>query len=139
MTISSRRSALVTGSSGGLGYAIAECLAAAGHDVVLHGIEEPKTVEPARNALQSRHGARVAYCQADLSELAGVERLMAFAREALGDPDVVVNNAVVRHFAPIEQFSDADWQRSLAVNLTAPSSGWRCQQCGRKISAVSST
>jgi 3-hydroxybutyrate dehydrogenase len=120
MTISSRRSALVTGSSGGLGYAIAECLAAAGHDVVLHGIEEPKTVEPARNALQSRHGARVAYCQADLSELAGVERLMAFAREALGDPDVVVNNAVVRHFAPIEQFSDADWQRSLAVNLTAP-------------------
>jgi 3-hydroxybutyrate dehydrogenase len=120
MTISSRRSALVTGSSGGLGYAIAECLAATGHDVVLHGIEEPKTVEPARDALQSRYGARVAYCQADLSELAGVERLMAFAREALGDPDVVVNNAVVRHFAPIEQFSDADWQRSLAVNLTAP-------------------
>jgi 3-hydroxybutyrate dehydrogenase len=116
----SRRSALITGSSGGLGYAMAESLAAAGHDIVLHGIEGPEMVEPARAALQGRHGVTVVYCQADLSELAGVERLMAFARERVGDPDIVVNNAVVRHFAPIEQFSDTDWQRSLAVNLTAP-------------------
>lgn len=120
MSISQRRAALVTGSSGGLGLVIAESLAAAGHDIVLHGIEGPETVEPARAALEGRHGAKAFYCQADLSELAGVERLMAFAREAVGDPDVVVNNAVVRHFAPIEQFSDANWQRSLAVNLTAP-------------------
>jgi 3-hydroxybutyrate dehydrogenase len=120
MPASPRRSALITGSSGGLGYAIAESLAAAGHDIVLHGIDEPEQVEPARAALQGRHGGKVAYCQADLSELAGVERLTTFAREAAGDPDVVVNNAVVRHFAPVEQFSDADWQRSLAVNLTAP-------------------
>lgn len=118
--MSPRRSALVTGSSGGLGFAIAESLAAAGHDVVLHGIEGPETVEPARAALEGRHGAKAFYGQADLSELAGVERLMAFAREVVGEPDVVVNNAVVRHFAPIEQFSDADWHRSLAVNLTAP-------------------
>ena len=115
-----RRSALVTGSSGGLGYAVAESLAAAGYDIVLHGIDEPGDVEPARVALQARHGTIVAYCRADLSELAGVERLMSFAREACGGPDIVVNNAVVRHFAPIEQFSAADWQLSLAVNLTAP-------------------
>src|ERR1700760_1362157 len=105
MTTAPRRSALVTGSSGGLGYAIAESLAAAGHDIVLHGMDEPEKVEPARAALQSRHGLTVTYCQADLSELAGVERLMTFAREAVGDPDIVVNNAVVRHFAPVEQFS----------------------------------
>ena len=120
MTAPARRSALVTGSSGGLGYALAESLAAAGHNIVLHGIDEPAKAEPARTALQGRHGVTVAYCRADLSELAGVEGLITFTRETIGDPDIVVNNAVVRHFAPIEQFSDADWQQSLAVNLTAP-------------------
>lgn len=120
MTAAACRSALITGSSGGLGYAIAESLAAAGHDIVLHGLEEAEKVKPACAALQARYGTRVAYCQADLSQLAGVDHLMAFARDAFGGPDVVVNNAVVRHFASIEQFSDADWQQSLAVNLTAP-------------------
>ena len=120
MTATSRRCALVTGSSGGLGYAIAESLAAAGHDIVLHGIEEPEKVEPVRAALQGRHSVTVAYGQADLSELTGVERLMTFTRESFGGLDIIVNNAVVRHFAPIEQFSHADWQQSLAVNLTAP-------------------
>ena len=121
MTAPPRRVALITGSSGGLGYAIAEGLAAAGYDIVLHGIEEVGQVETARSALESRHhGPKVVYCQADLSELTGVERLMAFAREACGDPDIVVNNAVVRHFAPVEQFLAADWQKALAVNLTAP-------------------
>lgn len=115
-----RRSALVTGSSGGLGYAIAESLAGAGYDIVLHGIDAPEDAEPARAALAARHGTTAVYCRADLSELAEIERLMSFAREACGAPDVVVNNAVVRHFAPIEQFSAADWQYSLAVNLTAP-------------------
>jgi len=77
-----RRSALVTGSSAGLGYAVAESLAAAGHDIVLHGLDSAEAVEPARAALQARHGTAVAYCKADLSELAGIERLMAVAREA---------------------------------------------------------
>ena len=115
-----RRSALVTGSTAGLGYAVAESLAAAGHDIVLHGIDEPENVEPARTALQARHGTTVVYCRADLSDLAQIERLMNFTRDACGGPDIVVNNAVVRHFARIEQFSPADWQLSLAVNLTAP-------------------
>jgi 3-hydroxybutyrate dehydrogenase len=115
-----RRSALVTGSGGGLGYAVAESLAACGFDIILHGLDGQAAMEPPRSALAARHGIAVVYCQADLADPAAVDRLMRFANEAFGGPDIVVNNAVVRHFAPIEQFALADWQRSLAVNLTAP-------------------
>ncbi|MCW3474763.1 SDR family oxidoreductase [Limobrevibacterium gyesilva] len=115
-----RRSALITGSSGGLGYAVAESLAAVGCDVVLHGIEAPDGVEPARAALATRYGISAAYYQADLSDLSALDRLMAFVADRFGGPDIVVNNAVVRHFAPVECLATADWQRSLAVNLTAP-------------------
>jgi 3-hydroxybutyrate dehydrogenase len=115
-----RRSALVTGSGGGLGYAAAESLAAGGFNIVLHGLDEPQAVESQRAALAARHGIAVVYCQADLADLMAVDRLMQFANETFGGPDVVVNNAVVRHFAPVEQLALADWQRSLAVNLTAP-------------------
>jgi 3-hydroxybutyrate dehydrogenase len=114
------RSALVTGSSGGLGHAVAESLAASGFDIVLHGLDEPEAVEPARAALAARHGIDVVYGAADLADPAAVDRLMQLAADAFGGPDVVVNNAVVRHFAPVEQFALSDWQRSLAVNLTAP-------------------
>lgn len=120
MTDSSRRSALVTGSSGGLGHAVAESLAASGFNIVLHGLDEPDALEAARADLAERHGVSVLYCQADLTDHAAVVRLTRFAADAFGGPDVVVNNAVVRHFAPVEQFGLDDWERSLAVNLTAP-------------------
>jgi 3-hydroxybutyrate dehydrogenase len=113
------RSALVTGSTGGLGLAVAEGLAAAGFNIVLHGLEAAAAMEPTTAAL-ARHGIRAVYCQADIADLGAVDRLMGFAADAFGGPDVVVNNAVVRHFAPVEEFSIVDWQRSLAVNLTAP-------------------
>lgn len=120
MGMSPRRSALVTGSGGGLGYVIAESLAASGCDIVLHGLDEPAAMEPARAALETRHGISAVYCRADLADPSAAARLVRFASDAFGGPDIVVNNAVVRHFAPVEDFAIADWQRSLAVNLTAP-------------------
>jgi 3-hydroxybutyrate dehydrogenase len=114
------RSALVTGSSGGLGLAVAESLAAAGFNIVLHGLEDAAAMQPAAAALAARHSVRAVYCQADLADLGAVDRLMQVASDAFGGPDIVVNNAVVRHFAPVEEMPIADWQRSLAVNLTAP-------------------
>jgi 3-hydroxybutyrate dehydrogenase len=146
MTTQPLRSALVTGSSasGGLGLAIAEGLAAAGFNIVLHGLEEAAAIAPVAAALAARHGVSAVYCQADLADLGAVDRLMKFAADAFGGPDVVVNNAVVRHFAPVEEFSITDWQRSLAVNLTAPLRiiqlalpGMRARDFGRIINLAS--
>jgi 3-hydroxybutyrate dehydrogenase len=120
MTTQPLRSALVTGSSGGLGLAIAESLAAAGFNIVLHGLEDAAAMQPATAALAARHGIGAIYCQADLADTGAVDQLMQSASDAFGGPDVVINNAVVRHFAPVEEMAIADWQRSLAVNLTAP-------------------
>jgi 3-hydroxybutyrate dehydrogenase len=114
------RSALITGSSGGLGVAVADSLAAAGFNIILHGLDDVAAMQPTTAALAARHGIGAIYCRADLADVAAIDRLMQAAHDAFGGPDVVVNNAVVRHFAPVEELDIADWQRSLAVNLTAP-------------------
>lgn len=113
------RTALVTGSSHGLGFAIADGLAQAGCRVVLHGVESPAEVEPVRAAFEDRHGFATRYVQADLSDGDAVTELVRETTERLGAIDVLVNNAVVRHFAPIESFPEQEWQRALAVNVSA--------------------
>jgi 3-hydroxybutyrate dehydrogenase len=112
--------ALITGSVAGLGYAIAESLAAAGCGIVLNGLAPDGEAEAARAALERKFGVDVLYEAADLSDLRQIERLVTNAARRLGGIDVVVNNAVVRHFSPIEQLSAAEWDQSLAVNLSAP-------------------
>jgi 3-hydroxybutyrate dehydrogenase len=115
----SGRVALLTGSTDGLGFVMAEALARAGCSVAINGLEPAGAIEPRRQELQERAGNRVIYCQADVSTLAGVEALLAEASAALGAVDILVNNAVVRHFAPIVAFAPDDWDRALAVNLSA--------------------
>jgi len=113
------RRALVTGSSGGLGYAIAEGLAQAGCSMVLHGLDLPDQVAVQQQALRLRHGIDVAYIRSDLSQAGGALELMRRARAELGPVDILVNNAVVRHFAPIDEFPPEAWDRALAVNVSA--------------------
>ena len=113
------RSALVTGSANGLGYAIAEGLARAGAGVMLTGLEPAAEMEERRRALAEAHGVTVAYESADLATSAGVERLVAATTSQLGGVDILVNNAVVRHFARVEDFPPERWEQALAVNLSA--------------------
>ena len=114
------RSALVTGSTGGLGHALADRLAAEGSAVLLHGIADPEEGEALAREMAARHGVRALYRRADLARPAEIEALMAHAAEALeGGPDIVVNNAVVRHFGPVEALAPADWDADIAVNLSA--------------------
>ena len=113
------RTALVTGSTNGLGFAVAKGLAAAGCNVMLHGLEPAAAMEEQVQNLRREHAVAVAYHQADLSDVSGVESVLAAARGALGSIDILVNNAVTRHFARVEAFPTEKWEQALAVNLSA--------------------
>ncbi len=113
------KGALVTGSSNGLGLAMARSLAGAGCDIVLHGLETPQQMASTVEELSSAFDVEVSYVQADLATPAGVDALIATARDYVRTLDVLINNAVVRHFAGIEAFSLEHWNNALAVNLTA--------------------
>lgn len=112
--------ALLTGSTAGLGLAIARALAAAGCNVVSNNIVLRDEGNAVASALAQEFGVEAIYEQADLSALPQIERLVSTAAERFGSVDIVVNNAVVRHFAPIEKLTPAEWDLSLAVNVSAP-------------------
>lgn len=109
--------ALVTGATAGLGLAVAESLAGAGANIVLHDLVEPKQ---ASDHLRSGFCVDVISVAADLSQRASIEAMMADLLSRLGAIDILVNNAVVRHFAPVENFAPERWEEALAVNLSAP-------------------
>jgi len=113
------RCALITGSTGGLGRAIAEALAGEGCNVMLNGFGDPGEIETVRRDLERRFGVAALHHGADLAQPAEIESLMAAAAAAFGAVDVLVNNAVVRHFAPIDAFPPEHWEQALAVNLSA--------------------
>lgn len=113
------RCALVTGSVAGLGYAMAEGLAKAGANVVLNGLCKAGEGEAAARRLAEAHGVQAAFDPADLRDAGEIERMIRDAEARFGGVDILVNSAVVRHFAPIEAFDPAGWDRSIAVNLTA--------------------
>jgi 3-hydroxybutyrate dehydrogenase len=113
------RTALITGSSGGLGLAMAEALAAAGCNVVLHGPEAADDVAALPQRLAQRHGVAAHYLQADLADPEAIAVLIAAVKERHGGIDILINNAVTRHFAPVDAFPVDCWDRALAVNLSA--------------------
>jgi len=111
--------ALVTGSVRGLGLAAAHRLADAGCQIVFNGIDDPRDVQPIRDEVERLHRVRTLYCRADLRHPPEIEMMVAAANDALGSIDVLVNNAVVRHTAPIEAFESSAWDEALAVNVSA--------------------
>jgi gluconate 5-dehydrogenase len=112
------RTALVTGSSRGIGLALARGLAAAGAHVVLHGRDDGR-LRDERAALAAT-GAAVSTAAFDVTDEDAVERGVAELTERLGDLDVLVNNAGMQSRAPFTEFPVPEWQRLLATNLTGP-------------------
>jgi 3-hydroxybutyrate dehydrogenase len=113
------RCALITGSTQGLGYAMAARLAAEGCNIVMNGFGETDEIERSRRKIETEHGVRAIHHGADVADPAQIADLVATAEKTFGGVDVLINNAVVRHFAPVEEFKLADWDRALAVNLSS--------------------
>jgi len=112
------KTALVTGSTSGIGLACARALAAEGANVILNGFGDAAEIEAIRAELESTSGAQARYSAADLTRADAIETMMSEAEE-LGGVDILVNNAGMQHVAPIDQFPVERWDLMLALNLTA--------------------
>jgi 3-hydroxybutyrate dehydrogenase len=109
--------ALVTGATAGLGLAVAEGIAGAGANIVLHDLVAPKQ---SADDLRARFGVEVIAVGVDLSQREAIEAMMADLLDRCESIDILVNNAVGRHFSAVEQFPPDRWEQALAVNLSAP-------------------
>ena len=112
------RSALVTGSTSGIGLGIATALAHAGASVTLNGFGDPQEIERMRADLAERTGVAVRHSGADMSKGDEVVRMVREAEAAQGALDVLVNNAGIQYVAPIEELPAARWEAILAINLS---------------------
>ncbi len=110
--------AVVTGSTSGIGLAIARALAGEGADIMLNGFGEPAEIEKARAALIDETGVRVHFNGADMSSGRQAAGLVHAAQEELGGCDILVNNAGIQHTAPIHEFPVERWDAIIAVNLS---------------------
>lgn len=116
MTVT-KRVALVTGSTSGIGLSIAKKFAAIGYDVAINSFEPEAEVATAMAELRAETDCNIAYFQADLADAATGFDLVGAVIERFGQLDVLVNNAGIQKVAPIEDFPPADWDRILAVSL----------------------
>ena len=113
------KTALVTGSTSGIGLAIARALAAQGVAVVINGLGDPDRIEELRSGIATACGVPVAYEAADLSRPEQIADLVRAADADLGHIDILVNNAGIQYTAPIEQFPPERWDAIMAINLSA--------------------
>lgn len=113
------KTALVTGSTSGIGLGIARALARGGADVILNGFGDAKEIETLRSGLATEHGVEVRYDGADLSRQDQIEAMMAKALGEFGTIDILVNNAGIQFVAPIDEFPVDKWNAIIAINLTA--------------------
>lgn len=114
----SGRTALVTGSTSGIGLGMARALAAQGADVVLNGFGEPDEIAAIVADVEAQ-GVSAFHSPADLRVPGEIESMMADAADRFGRVDILVNNAGIQHVAPVEEFPPDTWDDVLAVNLSA--------------------
>ena len=115
----SSRNAVVTGSTSGIGLAIARALAKEGADVMLNGFGEPAAIEVERARIEGEFGVRCFHSPADMGKPDEIAAMMRDAEAKLGAVDVLVNNAGIQRVSPIEDFPTEAWDAIIAINLSS--------------------
>jgi 3-hydroxybutyrate dehydrogenase len=113
------KTALVTGSTSGIGLGIATRLAQEGANIVLNGFGETAAIEALRTEMAGKHRVRVIYDGADMTKPESITAMVKKAIAEFGKVDVLVNNAGVQHVAPVDEFPLAQWDAIIAINLSS--------------------
>jgi 3-hydroxybutyrate dehydrogenase len=143
MTLANK-TALITGSTSGIGLAIARAMARDGANVVLNGFGDPAAIEAERAGIEAEFGVKASYDGADMTDGAAIAAMIAAAEARFGGVDILVNNAGIQHVAPVDEFPVDKWNQILAINLSsafhamrAAIPGMKARQWGRIISTAS--
>jgi 3-hydroxybutyrate dehydrogenase len=118
MTLKSK-SAVVTGSTSGIGLAIARALAAEGANVMINGFGDAAEIEKERAGIETEFGVKAIYSPADMTRPDQIAAMIADAENTFGAVDILVNNAGIQHVDPIEDFPVEKWDQILAINLSS--------------------
>ena len=113
------KTALVTGSTSGIGLMIAQNLAEKGANIVLNGFGEAGAIEAERARFEKDYGVKVIYNAADMTKPAEIEAMIKDAESRLGSVDILVNNAGIQHVSPIVEFPIDKWDAIIAINLSS--------------------
>ncbi len=138
------RHALVTGSTSGIGLAIARALAKEGADVMINGMGEAAAIESERANIEKDFGVKAFYDGADMTKPDQIEAMIADAHAKMGSLDILVNNAGIQFVSPVENFPPEKWDAILAINLSsafhtirAATPGMKAQKWGRIVNTAS--
>jgi len=126
------KSVLVTGSTSGIGLAVARAFAAEGANVTLNGFGDPEAVEQHRSDIEETFGVTAAYSGADVTKPAEIADMISDAEKAYGAIDVLINNAGIQYVAQVEDFPPEKWDAVIATNLSAVFHTCRCALPGMK-------
>ncbi len=113
------KSALITGSTSGIGLAIARALARDGAGVMLNGFGDPGEIEKSRAGIEQEFGVKARYSSADMAKPAEIAAMVAATEQEFGAVDVLVNNAGIQYVANIEDFPPEKWDAIIAINLSS--------------------
>jgi 3-hydroxybutyrate dehydrogenase len=138
------KSALVTGSTSGIGLAIARAMAAQGANVTINGFGDKAAIEKERSGIEKEFAVMAVYSPADMTKPAEIAEMVKTAEKTFGSLDVLVNNAGIQFVSPIEDFPIDKWDQILAINLSAAFHairaavpGMKSRKWGRIISTAS--